>query len=282
MNTVGIVGLGLIGGSLARDLSAAGWRVLADDHDPGALEAARDAGVVDGPLGAGAADSADLLILALPVRAAPARLREIAASLAPDSRTVITDVGSTKRSVTAAALDAGLAPRFVGAHPMAGSHQCGWAASRTGLFHRCRVWTCPTSASTDRAVSLVDHLWRSVGARPEPITPDDHDRLMAHASHLPQLAATSLATTLAHHGVPPDSLGPGGRDATRLAASDPDMWIDILLDNADYVAPALSDLVDQLAALATAIRDADTDALRARLDAGRAWTILDTTRPMLQ
>lgn len=272
MKTVGIVGLGLIGGSLARDLADAGWRVLADDRDPGTLRAARDAGVVDAPLGPDTADSADLLVLAIPVRAAPARLREIAASLAADSKTVVTDVGSTKRSITAAALDAGLAPRFVGAHPMAGSHQSGWNASRSGLFRRCRVWTCPTSASTDRAVSLVEHLWRSVGARPERITPDDHDRLMARASHLPQLAATTLATTLARYGVTPDTLGPGGRDATRLAASDPDMWIDILLDNADHVAPALSDLVDQLATLATAVRDADTDALRARLDAGRAWT----------
>lgn len=271
MRSVGIVGLGLIGGSLARDLAAAGWRVLAEDRDHGTLAAARGAGVVDGPLEPAAVDSLDLLVLAIPVRAAPARLHRLAGSLSPDSPVVITDAGSTKRSVTAAALDAGLGPRFVGAHPMAGSHQSGWGASRTGLFRGCRVWTCPSSASQDGAVTRVESLWRSVGGRPEPISPDDHDRLMAHASHLPQLAATALATALSRHGVPPDALGPGGRDATRLAASDPDLWTDILLDNADHVHPALDALAAELDTLARLLRDADSDAVRARLAAGRTW-----------
>lgn len=282
MKSVGIVGLGLIGGSLARDLSAAGWRVLADDRDASTLRSAQDAGVVEGPIEPATVGSLDLLVLALPVLAAPARLRQLAGSVTPDSHVVVTDVASTKRSVTAAALEAGLAPRFVGAHPMAGSHRSGWSASRTGLFRGCRVWTCPTSASQDGAVSRVETLWLSVGGQPERITPDDHDRLIGRASHLPQLTATALAATLSRHGIPHDALGPGGRDTTRLAGSDPDLWTDILLDNADHVAPALADLAHELTTLATLLLDADTHAVRDRLAAGRAWTTLDTGRSMLQ
>lgn len=268
----GIVGLGLLGGSLARDLSAAGWRVLAEDRDHETLEAARDAGVVYGPLDPAAVNALDLLVLAVPVRAAPARLRQLRGSITADSPLVITDVGSTKRSVAAAALAAGLGHRFVGAHPMAGSHRSGWDASRKGLFHGCRVWTCPTSASEEAAISAVESLWRSLGGSPERIDPDDHDRLMARASHLPQLAATALATTLSRHDVSADALGPGGRDTIRLAGSDPDIWTDILLDNADHVAPALHDLADELAAIATLLRRADGHAVRARLATGRAWS----------
>lgn len=272
MRTVGVLGLGLVGGSLARDLARAGWRVLAADREPGSVEAARAAGVVDGPLELGAVERVELVVLAVPVRAAPALLRELSDSIHTGSDLVVTDVGSTKRSVVAAAAHAGLAARFVGAHPMAGSHRSGWDASRTGLFHGSRVWVCPTSSTEENAVATVESMWRSVGGRPERITPHDHDLIMARASHLPQLTASALAATLARYDVPPGALGPGGRDTTRLAGSDPDIWTDILLDNADHVAPALDALTHELAALADLIRSDAAVSLRSRLAAGRAWS----------
>lgn len=272
MKTAGIVGLGLIGGSLARDLAAGGWRVLADDVDPGTLSAARAAGVVDAALEPSEIASLDLLVLAVPVRAAPGRIREIGRSLPPGSDVVITDVGSTKRSAAAAARDAGLASRFVGSHPMAGSHQSGWSASRTGLFDGSPVWICPSDTATEGAVIAVEQLWVGVGARPTPSTADAHDRLMARVSHLPQAAATAVANLLAAQHVDPRHLGPGGRDTTRLAASDPHMWTDILLDNADHVAPLLADLADEIATLRALIRNGDPEPLQARIASGRTWS----------
>ncbi len=265
--TVGIVGLGLMGGSLARDLDAAGWRVLGTDRDPATEAAARDAGIVVGPV---APEEVDVLVLALPVRAAPAWLHRLRPRLGPD--TAITDVGSTKRSVVEAAEAAGLGPRFTGSHPMAGHHGSGWEASRTGLFRGAPVWLCPAHDAAPDAIARVVGLWEAVGAEPRRIDAHDHDRLLARASHLPQAAATALAAALARDGVAPDQLGPGGRDMTRLAASDPDVWADIMVDNSDQVALGLGALIDELTRLRRAVRDLDDATLRSLLAAGRAWS----------
>lgn len=272
MRSVGIVGLGLMGGSLARDLHSAGWRVLAAERDPDTLAAARAAGVVAGPLHEEAAHGLDLIVLALPVRAATEWVRSLAGVADAGSSLVITDVGSTKRSILAATDAAGLGPKFVGSHPMAGSHESGWAAARADLFRGHRVWICPTAASRPAAVAAVEQLWRDVGAEPQRTDPLAHDRLMALASHLPQLTATALAGLLSRHDVSPADLGPGGRDATRLAGSDPDMWTDILLDNSDQIAPALDALARELAQLAGDIRTGHPGPVRRRMEKGRVWT----------
>ncbi len=271
MRSAGIIGLGLMGGSLARDLSAAGWRVLAEDHDPDTFDAARAADVVAGPLTPASLDDLDLLVLALPVRAAADRIGRLGGVIDDGSRLVITDVGSTKRSMAAAAEAAGLVARFVGSHPMAGSHESGWSASRRGLFRDAPVWVCATPASEPAAVAAVEELWRAVDAHPRPIDADTHDRLLARTSHLPQLTATALAAVLSRHGHAPAALGPGGRDATRLAGSDPDMWTDIALDNAAEIRAALDELARELADLSRCVGTGDAAALRARLAAGRAW-----------
>jgi prephenate dehydrogenase len=267
MKTAGIVGLGLMGGSLARDLAAAGWRVLAADRDPAAERAATDAGVVDGPLDAAAVDA---LVLAVPVRSAEACLQALAPTLRPDA--VVTDLGSTKRSVLRAAAGLGLAPRFVGAHPLAGHHQSGWSASRTGLFRGAPVFICPGGA-TPEAVERTESLWRSVGAVPRRIPAAEHDHRLARVSQLPQVAATALAATLSRDGIAPPDLGPGGRDATRLAASDPTVWTDILLDCADEVGPAIDGLVRELERIRDAIGRADAAAVAGALDEGRRWIL---------
>lgn len=272
MTSVGVVGLGLIGGSLARDLARAGWRVLGDDRDAATLAAARSAGVILRPLEPRDLGSLDLLVLALPVRASIEWVRQAGGRIAAESPLVITDVGSTKASILAAADAAGLAGRFVGSHPMAGSHESGWSAARTGLFRDRPVWICPSSASAPAAVTEVERVWAAVGARTRRLDAAAHDRRLARTSHLPQLTATALAGVLARHQVAPDDLGPGGRDATRIAGSHPDMWTDIALDNRHHIAPALEELARDLAELAALVRSGDAPALHARLHAARTWS----------
>lgn len=265
--TIGIVGLGLMGGSLARDLAERGWRVQGRDRDPDTEAAARGSGVVAGPIEPA---SLDLLVLAVPVRSIPGELRGLTDQLGAD--TVVTDLGSTKRSVLEAAETAGLGGRFVGSHPVAGDHRNGWSAARTGLFRDATVWICPATDATPGTVDRVEHVWREVGASPARIDPADHDRLLARTSHLPQAVATALAAVLGRAGVTPGQLGPGGRDMTRLAGSDPALWADILVDNHDHVARALSDVSAELARLERAVRGLDDATLRSLLTAGRAWS----------
>lgn len=263
---VGIIGLGLIGGSLARDLAAAGWDVRGTDRDAATERQARESGVISGPV---APDANDLVILAVPVRSAPGWLHHLAPELGPD--TVITDVGSTKRSVVEAAEAAGLGRRFVGSHPVAGHQTSGWAASRTGLFRGATVWITPTPESEPGAVARVESLWRAVGGEPRQMAEDEHDRLLARASHLPQVVATALGVALGRAAVGPDDLGPGGRDTTRLAGSDPEVWADILTDNGDEVAPALAAFIDELLRFRRALEGMDDATLRSLLAAGRSW-----------
>jgi prephenate dehydrogenase len=207
------------------------------------------------------------------VRAVARELRRLAADLGTDdARVVITDTGSTKRSVVAAAQAAGLAPRFVGSHPIAGDHRSGWGAARKGLFDGEPVWVCPAPSATAESVRRIESLWLAVGANPHHIDPAVHDRLLARTSHLPQVVATAVGLTLAEADMAPDALGPGGRDVTRLAGSDPAIWADILLDNADEMGPVLEAFGDILDRMREAIEAGDTDAVRSLLTAASAWS----------
>lgn len=264
---VGIVGLGLIGGSLARDLTAAGWRVGGADTDRATLDAAMDSGAVRAALDEPRA--LDLIVIAVPVRSALDVVRQLGERIPEDATTVVTDVGSTKRSVIEAAVAAGIGRRFVGAHPMAGDDRSGWPAARTGLFRDAPVWLCPAPGADDSAVRRVEELWSVVGGRTACIDPAAHDRRMAFASHLPQVTASALAAALGTVGISFDDLGPGGRDATRLAASDPDLWSDIVLDNSDELEPAIAALVESLRALQRGLDGDDRAVVRGWLAAAR-------------
>jgi prephenate dehydrogenase len=275
--TAAIVGLGLVGGSLARDLAVRGWRVLAADTDRGAVEAARAEGVVargfdaaGDPAAAGLGE-VTLAVVATPVRAAPSVLGWLA-DAAPAA--VLTDVGSTKRSIVGAAEEIGEAARFVGAHPMAGDERSGWSAAREGLFAGAVTWLCPARGASQEAVGAVEALWREVGAEPRRVEAAVHDALVARTSHLPQILASALASALDGSGVARTGLGPGGRDMTRLAGSDPAVWTDILLDNADLLAPALETLLLELGQVRDRLDEADEAPLRSLLERGRRWARL--------
>ncbi|MHB1193964.1 MAG: prephenate dehydrogenase [Longimicrobiales bacterium] len=280
-HTVAILGLGLVGGSLARDLSELGHRVLGHDRDAAALRGAKEGGWVHEALSdmVGDGDSrlaprarleeADVVVFAIPVGATPRTLAELAPRL--ENASLITDVGSTKRTILAAAEAAGLGERFVGSHPLAGDHRSGWQASRPGLFRAAPCFLCPARNASDAAVEDAAALWRSVGAEPHFIGAAEHDARMAWVSHLPQAVASALAAALATSGYDAGALGPGGRHTTRLAESSPALWTDILLDNADQVEPALDALADALDRLRTALRRGDGAEVEQLLSEAKEW-----------
>lgn len=271
IESAAIIGLGLIGGSLARDLAARGVRVAALDRNVRNVQMARLDGVVQNfvdwddntPI------QADVVILAVPVLAARKLLRDVT------GRThrvrLITDVGSTKRSIVRAAEGLEIATQFVGSHPLAGDHRSGWEASRTGLFQGARVYLSPSRFADADALELARELWTMVGAVPEVMDAAEHDRRLAWTSHLPQAASIALARALAEAGIARFDLGPGGRDVTRLAGSSPEMWADILADNADEVSAALASMGTHLSAIRDAVAGGDRDRLRELWAAANQW-----------
>lgn len=245
-------------------------RLLGASPDARDLEAARREGVLD----AWAADpaevvgQAELVVYAAPLEATLALLAEHRDAWRPDA--VVTDVASLKDPVARCATALGIGARWVGSHPMAGGEASGFEASRPDLYRDARVWLCDEGADA-RALGSVEALWRAVGARPARTGAAAHDRLMTWASHLPQLAANALALALEDAGVAPDALGPGGRDATRLAGSAASMWRDLLAAAAPADAQALRALAREVGALADLLEEGDVDAVARRMERTRRW-----------
>ncbi|MFI5177406.1 MAG: prephenate dehydrogenase [Vicinamibacterales bacterium] len=246
LGRVGIVGLGLIGGSIALRLRQV-WpavRMLGVDR-PAVADAALARGVIDEARPA-ASDlrGVDLIVLATPV----ADIIELVAELGRAGMTsTVTDVGSTKRRVMAAADAAGLRD-FVGGHPMAGSARGGLDAARAGLFAGRPWFLTPGVTARPDARARVEQLVRALGATVVAIEADAHDRTMAYVSHLPQLLSVVLMVA-AGESVGEPGLAHSGRgldDMTRLASSPPAIWEGILDSNADYVAEALRRLLTVL------------------------------------
>ena len=274
---IGIVGLGLIGGSIAlksRELWPTSLVIAVDNKD--VLETAMRLHAIDV-----AADDlvvlaeADLVILAAPVKQNVAILAELDEHVRQPA--VVTDTGSTKREIVAAA--AGLPPRFtfVGGHPLAGAAHGGLDHARPDLFTG-RPWLLtPTFArrAGGEASDSVDRLTafiQALGAEPRIVPPDAHDRLLAFLSHLPQLTASALMRVVGD-AVGDDGLALAGRglaDTTRLASSPADIWRDIAASNADQIGPALDALIEVLQDLRADLPDGDrleevfTDAARWR------------------
>ena len=268
---VAIVGLGLVGGSLARDLSALGIRVSAYDSDATQLAAAVRMNVIASALDEtlDGIQRADIVVISTPVDAAVEILRRIAMTVAHVP--LITDVGSTKVRIVEAARTLGLADRFVGSHPMAGDHRSGFDASRAGLFVDAPVYLCANREASAETLALATSLWKRVNARPERMTAEQHDLKLAWTSHLPHMVSTALALSLARARVHRGFLGPGGRDVTRLAGSSPEMWTAIAIENAPALDAALGRMERELATLRASIKRADQDDLRARFEAARTW-----------
>ena len=238
LKRVAVVGVGLIGGSRALALRRAGVAGTSVGVDRNAEELARAAalGVIDTAAESisDAAKGADLVIIAVPVRAVGPVLHDVA--LAMDPGAVVTDAGSTKQDVVAAARGElrGHFPRFVPGHPIAGREASGVEAATPELFKGARVVLTPTEQTAQDAVDLVRACWEAAGARVTLLDAGRHDRIFAAVSHLPHLLSFALVSELASRGDGAElfSFAAGGfRDFTRIAASSPEMWRDIALQN---------------------------------------------------
>ncbi|MCA1733637.1 MAG: prephenate dehydrogenase/arogenate dehydrogenase family protein [Acidobacteria bacterium] len=267
-----IAGLGLIGGSLARDLAVGGIEVTGADIDARSLEEAMREGVIAQAAGADLAgfESADVIVLALPADAVRAALDTLAARSL--HARLITDTGGTKCATVAAADSTSLAARFVGSHPFAGDHRSGWDAGRTGLFRGARVFLTPSPRSSADALSLARELWQLPGGVPEILDAASHDERMAFASHLPQIVSSALGTVLAAAGIGRSDLGSGGRDVTRLAGSSPDLWAPIALENAAMLREPLAALRAEIEHFEQALAAGDNEAIRRLFARAREWS----------
>ncbi len=238
--TVAIVGVGLLGGSLGLALRKRGLarRVVGVGRRPSVLDRAVALGAIDEgtlDLAVGVSD-AELTVLATPVGAMAELARAAKASLPKGS--ILTDVGSTKGRLAHEIEEiAGDALRYVGSHPMAGSEKHGVEEASAELFEGALCFITPTAHTDPRALGLVADLWQAVGARVRMISPLDHDRLVAGASHLPHLVAAALVNATAAEAL--TCVGPGFRDTTRVASGDPRMWVDVCLQNRERILEAL-------------------------------------------
>jgi len=279
-----VIGVGLIGGSFALALkhARAVRRVVGVGRTRGNLSDALRLRVIDEASQdpAHAVRDADLVLLATPVGQMPAVMSAIAPHL--PERAVVTDAGSTKRDVIACArrfLGARL-PRFVPAHPVAGTELSGATAALPGLFRGRNVILTPQAETAAGAVTLVRRAWETCGARIVRLEAGAHDEILAAVSHLPHVIAFALVNLLAgsRHPAQLFGLSAGGlRDTVRIAGSSPEMWADICVANRDALLAALEGYENELEQTRAAIERADAQELRrlfARARAARAkWLV---------
>jgi prephenate dehydrogenase len=276
--SLAVIGLGAIGGSLAWQSRLAGVpRVVGYSPRPAegvqALKASAITELADTP--ARAAHGAELVVLAAPPRPTLDLMAQLGPALDGASATLVTDVCSVKAPVVKQAIAAGLADRFAGGHPLAGTHETGFESARPDRFRGCVVYICETgTAGGHRAAAYVAGFWEeTLEASAVRIDAEVHDRQLAWTSHLPQAVASALAKTLADRGLGGVSFGAGAKDTTRLAASNPEMWIDILLYNQSAVSEALEQTEGSLAELRSLLIKGDVPALRRYFEAAREFRL---------
>lgn len=260
-----IIGLGLIGGSIARGLAARGLcrDIVAVGRQENILRQAMDDGMITAystDVGQACAD-ADLIVLAVPSLTVEKVLAAIGVTGA-----VITDVTSVKGEIVkAAARVFGEVPsNFVPGHPIAGSEHSGYAASTAGLFSGKKVILTPLEQNSPEAVALVTAMWQALGAQVLEMSVAHHDAVLAATSHLPHLLAFALVDTLSQHGESEEIFryaAGGFRDFTRIASSDPQMWHDIFMTNGDATVAVLDEYINNLQRLKKAMQTRDSKEL---------------------
>lgn len=258
-DTVVVVGVGLIGGSIGLDLRAKklAKRVIGVGRRAASLKAALAAGCVTETTTKleQAAAVADLIVVCTPVGRIVADVRAAAAVAKP--KTLITDVGSTKGSIVAQLTGEALANGavFVGSHPLAGSEKHGPTAAVRDLFRERVVIVTPTATTPKPALRQIETLWKELGAKVVRMDAAEHDRALAATSHVPHLVASALA------GATPEQYlgltGGGWLDTTRIAGSDGELWAQIFNDNREQVLTALGSFEDLLAKFRTALEKND-------------------------
>ncbi|CAL1241743.1 prephenate dehydrogenase [Candidatus Methylocalor cossyra] len=277
MERIAIIGVGLIGGSVALAARAGGLArtVVGVDANADNLRTALDLGVIDHAYddAAEAARGCDLVLIATPVGAIEAVLHTLQPAWAAGR--VYSDAGSTKGSVIAAARRVfGRVPaNFVPGHPIAGAERSGVEAASAELYRGRRVILTPLAETDPAALQQVETFWSGLGARVSHMPPDQHDAVLAATSHLPHVLAFVLADLLGHkdrQGEIFQYAAGGFRDFTRIASSDPTMWLDICLANGEAIVPLLEEYRDALGNVADWIANRATGELRALFTGARA------------
>ncbi len=275
--TIAFVGVGLINGSLARDVRRLGLaaRLVGTAPDRAVLDQACRLGLVDEATtdAAAAVRGADLVVLGVPVGASGVAAAAIAPGLSADA--IVTDVGSVKARVidlVAPYLDLA---RFVPGHPVAGTEESGPAAALDGLFSNRWCILTPTPAADEAAVARVEALWHAVGSRVERMDADHHDKVLAITSHLPHLLAFNIVNTADDlEGVLKGEVlkyaAGGFTDFTRIAAANPTMWRDVFLHNKPAILEVVGRYIEDLIALQRAIRWDEADTLSRRFESARS------------
>ncbi len=268
LSNISILGVGLLGGSIGLACRAAGsrCRISGYGHRKESLVKALEMGAIDGFFedAAQAVREAELVILCTPVGEFARILKTIAPALQPG--TLVTDVGSTKRSVVAAARR--ILPKtvhFVGSHPMAGSEKRGVEFARADLFANATCLTTPTPQTDAAALEKVEGFWKELGLWVVRLKPEEHDRLLAEMSHLPHALAAALVMMQKEQGLALS--GKGFLDQTRIAAGDGGIWRDIFLDNRDNLRRAIGRLRQELSKMDKLLEPQKAEALAQWLDA---------------
>lgn len=269
--SLAIVGVGLLGGSVALAAKQRGLarRVIGVGRDATRLEQARTAGLIDDiatNLDQAAAHS-DFLIFCTPVNSIVQGVLEASGACRPG--TLITDVGSTKSNLCrelVSRLPNGVT--FVGSHPLAGSEKQGWEHALADLFDGRVCVVTPTEPASRDAVGRLTAFWQAVGMTVLEMSPEAHDCALAQSSHVPHVVASALAQTLADENLL--LAATGFADTTRIAASDPNVWVPILMENRESVLARLDEFSSQVAVFREALAKADADKLRLLWERGKA------------
>lgn len=263
---VAILGVGLIGGSIARVLKkrTLAAQVVGSGRSRENMDAALKLGVIDDALSAEeAVKGADLVILCMPVLSITVTLEKIALHI--EQGALVTDVGSTKGEIVRQALKiAGGRFTFIGSHPIAGSEKTGAAASSDSLFEGRKCIVTPTEGTPKDALDKLKKLWQAAGMDVVEMDTANHDRVMAVVSHLPHMAAYGLVNTVRNEKGSSELLkfaAGGFKDFTRIAASSPEMWADITVANAQAVTELIRKMKQQLSLIESAIENNDREKL---------------------
>jgi prephenate dehydrogenase len=286
---LGLIGCGMMGGSFALALKRAGLvkRVVGYSKSPSTTERARQLGVIDveAPSALLAVSGADLVLLAVPVSATEATFKAIRHLVR--GNVLIMDVGSTKREVIDAARrvlkdQVGV---FVPAHPIAGKEVAGVEHADADLYHGRQVILTPIERTLTAQLEKAAQLWTALGCHVKQMSPEAHDAAYAAVSHLPHMVAFALMNAIQDQADGQDFLslaGPGFRDFTRIAASDPAMWRDVLMSNREELLAQSRHFQRALHALETAINASNPDALEAlieRASSARARWRMSAVKP---
>jgi cyclohexadieny/prephenate dehydrogenase len=276
-----ILAPGLLGGSIALAARARGAadRIVLWARRPEARLALREQPWCDevADTAEEAVRGAQMVVIAAPVDSIIPLVRLVSAQVDPG--TVVTDVGSVKSEIARLGhqILQGKA-HFVGSHPMAGSEKTGWKHASAGLFERRTCFVTPLPQTDATALESVVQFWREIGGEPVTLTPETHDEIVAHISHLPQILATSLCGFLAQKNPGWRNYAGGGlRDTTRIASSDPGLWRTILEQNREEVLRALREFEDELHGFQIALANGDYPEVITRLERGKVYR--DQFRP---